>query len=613
MSSLAGWAAPTEAGDESPEIFLKKMLSGSDGSPSGIQGIRKARGVSGVARRAMPASVFANERFQVAVIGNIHWRDTELARIARESSDATAIASGIDDNRKLPLARMNGSFALAVIDNESGTTQLAIDPMGIERLCYTVFDGQLLFATSTQALRRHPDFKAGISSQAIYHYLYHHCIPAPLTIYENVFKLEAGELLTFHGGRADKSRYWQLHFEDDVVQSLDDLVGRFQQVLRTSMQRPVERFDDIGAFLSGGLDSSCVTAALTEVSGKARTFAIGFNAEGYDESAFAQITADRFHAEHHHYYVTPRDVCEALPRVAAFYDEPFGNASAVPAYLCARLAHEAGIRNLLAGDGGDEIFGGNERYVKQQVFGYWQRIPAPLRAHLLEPLLNYLPLGDHIGLLRKARSYVEQANIPLPDRFETYNFLHRESPDAMFCVDFLKSVDTTAPLAAQRGVYRAADTTAELNRMLFLDMKYTLADNDIRKVNAMCDLAGINVHYPLIDLDMVEFAARVPARLKIRGRQLRWFFKHAMKDILAPETLNKSKHGFGLPFGVWMSNEPELHAMARDSLQAFGARGYMQPDYIDSLWRRHREEHSAYFGTMIWVCMALEQWLQAHS
>lgn len=612
MSSFAGWTTPAGA-EQLPDAFLERMLSGADGSAAGIERQRMHAGISGIARRAMPASIFANERFQVAVVGNIHWRDAELARMARDSSDAAAIVKGIDAGGKLPLARMNGSFALAAIDNDSGTTQLAIDPMGIGRLCYTVIDGQLLFANSTQALRRHPAVTTRISSQAIYHYLYHHCIPAPLTIYENMFKLEAGELLTFRNGKADKSRYWQLHFEEGVTRPLDDLVGQFQQVLRASMERPLQRFDDIGAFLSGGLDSSCVTAALTGVAGKARTFAIGFNAEGYDESAFARITADRFHTEHHHYYVTPRDVCEALPRVAAFYDEPFGNASAVPAYLCARLAHEAGIRNLLAGDGGDEIFGGNERYVKQQVFGYWQRIPAPLRRHLLEPALNHFPLAERIGLLRKARSYVEQANIPLPDRFETYNFLHREPLDAMFCTDFLEAVDTTAPLSAQRAVYRAADTTAELNRMLFLDMKYTLADNDVRKVNSMCDLAGINVHYPLIDLDMVEFAAHVPAELKIKGRQLRWFFKHAMKDTLAPETLRKSKHGFGLPFGVWMTDEPELHAMARDSLQALGARGYMQPEYIDSLWRRHREEHSAYFGTMIWVCMALEQWLQAHS
>ncbi|HND14065.1 MAG TPA: asparagine synthase-related protein, partial [Pseudomonadales bacterium] len=177
---------------------------------------------------------------------------------------------------------------------------------------------------------------------------------------------------------------------------------------------------------------------------------------------------------------------------------------------------------------------------------------------------------------------------------------------------FLRAVDSAAPLQSLRSTWSAADCDSALNRMLFLDMNFTLADNDLRKVNGMCELAGVNVHFPLIDLEMVEFAARVPVNLKIKGHKLRWFFKHALKDTLAPETLSKSKHGFGLPFGVWLNDNPALHAMASESLERFKSRGYVRPEYVDALWRQHRAGHSSYFGTMIWICMALEQWLEAH-
>lgn len=612
MSTLAGWAG-TPGGPVTDIAVLSQMLGAAWQDPAAVS-TQCAEGVAAIAtvRGAQPASVCREEGLLVAVTGNIYWKDRELAQRAADGNDAQAIAHAVRRDGERFLQQMMGSFALAVIDTVSAVTRLAIDPMGIERLCYAVRDGRLVFASSVQALRAHPAVQTRISQQAVFNYLYHHTVPAPLTIYDDVFKLEAGELLVFRRGHTERSRYWHQRFQDRSNAAVQDLVDEFHRVLKRGIARPLEHFDEIGAFLSGGTDSSCVTAAVTQARGKARTFAIGFDADGYDESGYAQITVDRFRSDHHHYYVTPQDVCEALPRVAAYYDEPFGNASAVPAYVCARFAREAGIRNLLAGDGGDEIFGGNERYRKQKVFEYWSLLPRALRSRLIEPLIAHFPLGGRIPPLRKLQSYIAQANIPLPDRLETYNFLHRELLDEIFAPEFLRAVDPAVPLQSQRSTWSAADCDSALNRMLFLDMKFTLADNDLRKVNGMCELAGVNAHFPLIDLEMVEFAARVPVNLKIKGHKLRWFFKHALKDTLAPETLSKSKHGFGLPFGVWLNDNPALHAMASESLERFKSRGYVRPEYVDALWCQHRAGHSSYFGTMIWICMALEQWLEAH-
>ncbi|MBK8993566.1 MAG: hypothetical protein IPM40_18730 [Gammaproteobacteria bacterium] len=285
----------------------------------------------------------------------------------------------------------------------------------------------------------------------------------------------------------------------------------------------------------------------------------------------------------------------------------------MPAYFCAKLAHGAGVRNMLAGDGGDEIFGGNTRYVKQKVFEHWQRIPLPLRRGLIEPLTAHFPFGDRLAPVRKLRSYITQANIPLPDRLETYNFLHREPLDCMFKPGVPVhgghrwTARSTAQGLCRRGLQRITEPDAVPGHEIYAGRQRPAQGQ--RDVSGSC---GVNVHYPLIDLEMVEFAARVPVDMKIKGHKLRWFFKHALKDTLAPETLTKSKHGFGLPFGVWMNDFPALHQMAVDNLERLKARGYLRPEYIDSLWTRHGAEHSSYYGTMIWICMMLEQWLEAH-
>src|SRR5208282_128549 len=256
--------------------------------------------------------------------------------------------------------------------------------------------------------------------------------------------------------------------------------------------------------------------------------------------------------------LTPDDVVDAIPIIARAYDEPFGNDSAAPTYFCAKMAREDGVQVLLAGDGGDEIFGGNTRYAKQKLFEAYARIPKTLRRALIEPLAFSLPGSDRIAPLRKLGSYIRQASVPLPDRLETYNFLYRSPFSDVFEADFLESVDVDEPLCMLREVYQRAHASSPINRMMHLDLKLTLADNDLRKVSRMCDVAGIEVRYPLLDDELVEFSGQIPAALKVKGLQLRYFFKQALKDVLAPETIAKPKHGFAMPFGVWLRSHAHL-------------------------------------------------------
>ena len=264
----------------------------------------------------------------------------------------------------------------------------------------------------------------------------------------------------------------------------------------------------------------------------------------------------------------------------------------------------------MAGDGGDELFGGNTRYVKQKVFEIYGGIPKALRRMLIEPVCAHLGFADAIMPLRKIRRYVEQARVPLPERLEEYNLLCRFGAENMLHADFLAAVDTARPLQLQRETWDAAHTQHYLNRMLALDFKFTLADSDLRKVSSMCALAGVEVGYPLLSDELVDFSARLPTALKVNGARLRYFFKEALKDFLPAEVIAKSKHGFGLPFGSWVLKDAGLRTLAMDSLSDLRRRRIVREEFLDALTGRWLQETPNYYGTLIWLFMILEFWYQ---
>ncbi len=558
------------------------------------------------------ASCHEEGSLKVAVVGNVYWGNDELNELAQEESPAAAVAKAYSRSGKAILEDIHGAFCVAVVNTQDGTAIVAIDRLGVYSICYAAPCGHFIFATSTDGVVAHPDMERVIDPQSIFNYLFFHSVPSPGSIYKNVRKLLPGQYALFQNGKVETNFYWHLKYADSGQSHFIQRQESLKKLLQTALRRSVTD-EQVGAFLSGGTDSSTIAGILAQSSPKtAHTFSIGFAAEGYDEMEFARITSKHFGTHAHEYYVTAQDVVDTIPLIARAYDEPFGNASAVPTYCCAKLAKEQGIRLMLAGDGGDEIFGGNARYAKQKIFEAYSLVPEMLRHNILEPVVFGVPGIEHIPLLRKLKSYIAQARIPLPDRLESYNFLHRASPNEIFTADFLAQVNHQEPEALLRAEYGRTDSTSSTNRLLNLDLKFTLADNDLRKVNRMCELAGVAVHYPLLDEDIVAFAAQLPPSLKVKGLKLRYFFKEALKDFLPQETLTKSKQGFGLPFGVWMQTYLPLQELTYDSLKSLRERGYIRPEYIDALIEQHRSGHAAYYGVMIWVLMMLEQWLQQH-
>ena len=616
----------TQASSQSPKQMLTPHIAGwfcntnhSFDAETNIQAMQQAINTSLPMEQlcadhyacASTNSISHEQSCITAITGYPRWTESTFAKAAIEKSHAYALSLAYHQYGSKFIEHLNGAFSFAIIDTDTNQLLAGVDRLGQFPLYYTKIDDGIIFGSSVSTILAHTMVPRSVQEQGIYDYLYFHMVPSPHSIYKDIKKLPAGHWLNYANDSVQISNYYQPIFNEMAPNSFEEMGKQLKRELKDAVSHCYEPTLKTAAFLSGGLDSSTVAGMLSEVSEtRAEAYSIGFSAEGYDEMAFARITAKHFGVKLNEYYVTPEDVVDALPIVAASYDEPFGNSSALPAYFCAKVAAENGVERLLAGDGGDELFGGNERYVKQDIFEAYGKIPNGFRKAMIEPIINKLPSA--LPLSSKARSYIEQANIPLPDRLQTYNFLHQHNPSEIFNEDFLNCTDTHAPLAILGNTYKQPNNASTLNRMLYLDWQYTLADNDLRKVSHMCALAGVEVVYPMLDDNLVNFSCHVPSNWKIKNRNLRHFYKQSLSGWLPDATINKKKQGFGLPFGVWMETHRPLQEMAYDNLLKLKKRPYFKPEFIDHTIELHRNQHSAYYGELIWILMVLEMWMEAH-
>ena len=541
-------------------------------------------------------------------VGQPRFADSDLAAVAAREGAPAAWRQAFEMYGASAPARVSGDFAVGM-ELADGRTFLAIDRFAIQTLCYRIAGGRLQFARRADALT---DAGVELDPQAIFDYLYFHVIPSPRTIFKGVFRLPPAHCAFFENGQLTVAPYWTPTFDEHRGESFADLREEFLRIVREAVNSRLEQ-GKTGCYLSGGTDSSTVAGMVTSITGQpAETYSIGFDVPGYDEMEYARIAVRHFGTNHHEYYVTPDDLVAGMPMVAASYDQPFGNSSAVPAYYCALKAKQDGIDTLLAGDGGDELFGGNTRYAKQRVFGIYDALPAFLRKGLAEPLTDS-GLFDPVPLLKKGASYVRQARVPMPDRMQSYNLLMRMGLDQVFTAGFLGQVDAAEPERHQREVYAACPPASLVNKMLAYDWRYTLAENDLPKVIGSARLANVSVGFPLLDDRLLDFSLKLPTSYKLKGFKLRWFFKEALRGFLPDEILTKKKHGFGLPFGPWAVSHAPLRKLAADSLHSLAARGVVRTEFIDALLNEHLPAYPGFYGELVWIMTMLEQWLRVHA
>ncbi len=506
-------------------------------------------------------------------------------------------------------AALTGAYAYVLFDQENDLLLAGVDRMARVPLAFaTLPRGGVAIASSTADLAHVPGISLTLSQQALYDYVFFHMIPAPHTLYQGVKRLAPGEQMMAKKSGVAVRALWKPKFIEDRPTTFEAAKHGFRTALEDAVRDACAGATAPGTFLSGGTDSSTMTGLVAKVTGKpARAFSIGFDEEGYDETGYAKIAAKKFPVDHHIYYVTPQDVVDALPKVVEAYDQPFGNASAIPTYYCALRAQEEGISHMIAGDGGDELFGGNDRYAFQSRLSIYSKIPSFIRT----PVRGIAGALAGIGPLRKVQRAIAWAETPMPARIQHYNLVNQLGRAEMFEADFLAKISPDSPEQLMCAIYDGS-APSELNRMLALDWRLTLADSDLPKVTAMCAQAGMPVLYPMLDDRVTDFSMTLPNDYKLKGQQLRWFFKEALRDFLPEEILTKQKHGFGLPFGHWLTKHKGMQDQAMASLEALKKRGIIRPAFIDSLKIHATGAGAGYYGVMVWVLVMLELWLQAH-
>jgi asparagine synthase (glutamine-hydrolysing) len=511
------------------------------------------------------------------------------------------------------LKSLHGGFCIALWDERQQTLVLAIDRLGIKSLYWCREGDRLLFAGRAGAVRTVRRESLEANPDAVLQFLLFASVPAPLTSDRGMYKLPPGTALQFANGIVTEKQYWDLEYPESDNHSVAHWSRELRDGMRAAVHRHLANCDppSTGCYLSGGTDSSSVVAFVSEKHRPAQTFSIAFEESNFSEIEFARTTAAKFGTRHHEKFLTPQDACDAIDKIIAYYDEPFANSSAIGSYYCAALAREKGVGTLLAGDGGDELFGGNERYATDKRFTLYHSIPRWLRRGIVEPLTGLLP--DNESKWSLPRRYVRRANIPNPRRILSYGFFLSMRPEEVFDGGFLEKIEVGKWLAIPEGHFARAKATSELNKILYLDIKMTLADNDLRKVSGTAELSGVNVRYPLLDDRLAELSGRIPATLKLKGFEKRYIFKQAMKDILPQKVLYKTKHGFGVPLAQWLLENPRMKQLTGDMMSdpLTRQRGYFRAGFIEKLMELHRRQPN-FYGEIVWYLVALELWHRQH-
>jgi asparagine synthase (glutamine-hydrolysing) len=476
----------------------------------------------------------------------------------------------------------------------------------------------VLVGNDLRVLASSPWCDRAVDLASVYHYLNFAQIPAPGTIFKDIRRLEPATRWRWRaGGAPSEDRYYVPEYPED--QRDDEHV--LARALRERMVATVYDYRPRdgasveagwGCFLSGGTDSSSIVSILARQQlGPVQSFTIGFAEERWDEERFARTAAEACGARANFEKVSDERAQALVSRVVGAYDQPFGNASAIPTLACVDLAQARGARVMLAGDGGDEIFGGNQRYAKDQVMETWFGLPEPLKA-VGRKLGGLAGKVDH-HFMNRVENFFARSSLPNPDRFYTDDSFASDHYHELLTPEFRAAVDRGASLSFMRDVYGLGSSGGPLHRIMRLDLMMAIAQNDLRKVHGAAQSVGVSVRFPYLDPALVAHVSRLPERWIVRGLTKRYLFKRAMRGILPEEILRKKKQGFGLPVAAWLRADGPFKAMVRETLfdARARARGWWQPAFVEGLLAQH--ERGAWdYGDCLYRLFVLELWLRRY-
>jgi asparagine synthase (glutamine-hydrolysing) len=528
----------------------------------------------------------------------------------RTQTDTETIAHLYEDEGERCVERLRGMFAFAVWDRRERSLFLARDRVGKKPLHYALAGRTLIFGSEIKSLLQHPGVKREVNLQAISDFLSFGYVPDPVTAFAGVRKLPPGHTLTFKDGLICTRRYWDFDYSipsghpgppGGTAAREEDYVERLRELIAESVRLRLESDVPLGAFLSGGIDSSLVVAMMAREM-KVKTFSIGFPDAGFDELRYARLAARHFGTDHHEFVVTP-DICRIVEEVVWHHDEPFADVSSVPTYVVSKMAREH-VTVALSGDGGDEVFGGYERYLVDQRRRRYERIPAFIRRAMLLTA-RVLPRGAY------GKRFLRNIALEPAARYvDSVTYFDRDSQLDLFTGDARRALAGYDPARRFELTFAAPIARSSLERQLYLDSKTYLPGDILVKVDRMSMANSLETRAPLLDHRLIEFAQTIPASYKLRGLETKYILKRVAQGLIPDEITRRPKQGFDVPIRRWFNHE--LREMLDDTLNDRRARerGDLNHRAILAILDEHRRgvrDHSR----RLWSLLTLELWRRA--
>ena len=523
----------------------------------------------------------------------------------RTNSDTEAILLAYEEFGADCLNLLRGMFAFAIWDTREQTLFIARDRVGKKPLFYTLTPtGEFVFGSELKVLLTHGGVDRDVDHGALDAYLTFGYVPEELCIFKGVHKLEPGHFLTFKNGEVRTKRYWDFDYAGETLREPEDeIAATLLDKLRDAVKVRLISEVPLGAFLSGGVDSSAVVGLMSQIMDQpVKTFSIGFNEDSFDELKYARVAAGHFKTDHHEFILTP-DFVDVVDDLVWHFDEPFADSSALPTYMVSKLARDH-VTVVLSGDGGDELFAGYTRYVTDRERSGLERLPAAVRKSLIRPLSQALP---HAA---RGKNYLFNISLDAAGRYID-SISHFNGPRKRSL--YSGEIKTKMNGSFQRGerLYRQISESVASNdaveALLYLDSKTYLPGDILTKVDRMSMASSLEARSPLLDHKLIEYVTRIPSSLKLNGKETKYIFKRAIRDLVPDEILHREKQGFGVPINEWINLQLKERITGDLSDRRFLERGYFDAKYVRLLLDEHsrgRRDHSH----ALWTLWMLELW-----
>ncbi len=520
-------------------------------------------------------------------------------------SDTETIVHAFEEFGTDCLKHLRGMFAFAIYDFQNESLFIARDRVGKKPLFFSkTKNGNFVFGSELKSLIEHGEISKEIDFSALDAYLTFGYVPEEFCIFKDVYKLAPGSFLIYKNGEIKTESYWDFSYkENNEIKTEAEYIEILREKLKDAVKIRLISEVPLGAFLSGGVDSSAIVAMMSQIlETPVKTFSIGFNEDSFNELKFARVAAKHFNTEHHEFIVTP-DLVEIVDELVWHFDEPFADSSALPTFMVSKMAREF-VTVVLSGDGGDELFAGYTRYVTDKKRGNLEKLPKFVRQNLLQKISEKMPHGA------KGKNYIYNASLDTVERYiDSISYFGSLKKNELYSPNFLHELNGESGKSAKiyKQIADSVSTGNPVDKLLYLDSKTYLPSDILTKVDRMTMANSLEARVPLLDHELIEFVQTIPAELKLKGLETKYIFKKSLENLVPKEILYREKQGFGVPIGDWINSQlkERIHSDLLDKKTL--ERGYFDEKYVEVLLDEHsknRRDHSH----ALWILWMLELW-----